>query len=74
MLSDRNRTLLLCLFSIALLYRFSGGSRCFEERPCASSNTSILSPFVRRRAGIDICLPACSVVTARVLCCLFVIR
>ena len=55
MLSDRNRTLLLCLFSVALLCRFSGGSRCFEERPCASGNTSILSPFVRRRAGIGIC-------------------
>ena len=25
--------------------RFSGGSRCFEERPCASGSTSIVFPF-----------------------------
>ena len=69
-LSDRNRTLCpLFIPNRFLLYRFSGGSRCFEERPCASGSTSVVSPFVRRRSGIGICSPACSVVTDRVLCC-----
>ena len=31
-----------------LLCRFRGGSRCFEERPCASGSTSgLLSPLRR---------------------------
>ena len=46
-LSNRFRTLLSLFFfpcSIALSCAgFRGGSRCFEERPCASGSTSVVS-------------------------------
>ena len=56
-LSDRRPNASPLPFSIASFVQVSGGSRCFEERPCASGNTSIVS-FVRRRSGIDIYSPA----------------
>ena len=68
-LSDRNRTLLLCSFPIAF---FSAG---FREARAASRNTRVLpaapplySPFAHKRSGIGICSPACSVVTDRTFC------
>ena len=44
-LSDRRPNASPLPFSITSFVRVSGGSRCFEERPCASGNTSILFPF-----------------------------
>ena len=49
-LSDQIRMLLSLSFSIAPQLSFvqvSGGSRCSEERPCASGSTSILFPLLR---------------------------
>ena len=43
-LSDRRLDASPLPFSITSFVQVSGGSRCFEERPCATGNTSILPP------------------------------
>ena len=42
-LSDRRPNASPLPFSIASFVQVSGGSRCFEERPCASGSTCIVS-------------------------------
>ena len=59
-------------FSSVILASFflqvSGGSCCFEERPCASGSTSIVSPECAGEQASTSVSPTWSVVTTHVFC------